>query len=380
MTRGLIGAAAFIIVVTGMQRAQEIVVPFLMACFLAVLCLPPIAWLERRIGMPRGLAVALVIIGVIVGGGVAAGLILGSFSRLAEEMPAYYAQLEGLGQDLETKITEMEIPLLDVEGSIGAAAKQALNPSQIVEYSTSFATQLGGVLSNSLLIILLMVFILLEGISIRNKVGFGGDDPAASRARLDLMLVEVNRYMGLKTMLSLLTGAFIAGVLAVIGLDHPVLWGVVAFFLNYIPNLGSIIAAVPAVLLALLQGGPIMAGEVLVLYVSVNMVVGNVVEPKLMGDGLGLSTLIVFLSLVFWGWLLGPVGMLLSVPLTMAVKIALEANPEGSKLAVWLGPPGVAATASEAAGAPEPAADQADDKAGNPGDQSSSNMRSDEES
>ena len=114
------------------------------------------------------------------------------------------------------------------------------------------------------------------------------------------------------------------------------LWAVLAFLFNYIPNIGSIIAAVPAVLLAFVQLGPATASFTALGFVVSNMVMGNVIEPRYMGRGLGLSTLVVFLSLIFWGWLLGTVGMLLSVPLTMIVKIALESSPDTRWVALLL--------------------------------------------
>jgi len=149
---------------------------------------------------------------------------------------------------------------------------------------------------------------------------------------------SVNSYFSIKTWISLATGIFIAIWLAVIGVDYPLLWGLLAFLLNFVPNIGSIIAAVPALLLALVQLG---GGEALLAglgYVIANVVLGNVVEPKFMGKGVGLSTLVVFISLVFWGWILGPVGMLLSVPLTMIIKLALESRQQTQWLAILLGP------------------------------------------
>lgn len=122
------------------------------------------------------------------------------------------------------------------------------------------------------------------------------------------------------------------------GIDYALLWGVLAFLLNFVPNIGSIIAAVPAVLLALIQLGPFSALMTAMGYLIANMVMGNIIEPRYMGKGLGLSTLVVFLSLVFWGWVLGPVGMLLSVPLTMLMKIALESSDETRWLAILMGP------------------------------------------
>ena len=153
---------------------------------------------------------------------------------------------------------------------------------------------------------------------------------------IDKFLISVKEYLAIKTLVSMGTGGVITLWLYILGVDHYMLWGVVAFLLNYIPNIGSIIAAVPAVLLALVQLGAPAAGLTGLGYIVVNTVMGNMVEPRYMGKGLGLSTLVVFLSLVFWGWLLGTVGMLLSVPLTMILKIALEYNPDTRWLALLL--------------------------------------------
>ncbi len=144
--------------------------------------------------------------------------------------------------------------------------------------------------------------------------------------------------MSMKTIISMVTGVLIAVAMWLIGLDNPVLWGVLAFMLNFVPNIGSIIAAVPAVLLALVQLGFASALLVAAVYVAVNVMIGSIIEPKYMGKGLGLSTLVVFVSLVFWGWVLGPVGMLLSVPLTITVKLALDSKPETQWLGHLLGP------------------------------------------
>ena len=149
---------------------------------------------------------------------------------------------------------------------------------------------------------------------------------------------NVNRYMGIKTTISIVTGVIVAVFLTLLGIDFPVLWGLLAFLLNYVPTIGSFIAAIPAVLLALIQLGPLQAAIAAGGYVVLNIVMGNAVEPRFMGRGLGLSTLVVFVSLVFWCWMLGPVGMLLSVPLTITAKIALEASPSSAWIASLLGP------------------------------------------
>jgi len=196
----------------------------------------------------------------------------------------------------------------------------------------------GGVLSNAFLILLTVIFILLEASSFPRKLRETLSDPQSQLPYFQRFTETVNRYMAIKTTISLVTGGLIAGFLAVLGVDFPLLWGMVAFLLNYIPNIGSLIAAIPAVLMALVQLGLGPAVVTALGFVGVNIAMGTFIEPRFMGRGLGLSTLVVFLSLVFWGWVLGPVGMLLSVPLTMTVKIALEANPDTHWLAVLLGP------------------------------------------
>jgi len=148
---------------------------------------------------------------------------------------------------------------------------------------------------------------------------------------------QIKEYMVLKAIISIFTGLIIWISLIIIGTDYAFLWALIAFLFNFIPNIGSIIAAVPAVLLTLVQLGPISALIVTFLYVGVNIIIGSIIEPKIMGKGLGLSTLVVFLSLIFWGWLLGIVGMLLSIPLTIMIKIILDDNENTRWLSVLLG-------------------------------------------
>jgi predicted PurR-regulated permease PerM len=162
----------------------------------------------------------------------------------------------------------------------------------------------------------------------------------------------VNHYTALKTVISIVTGVAAALWVWIMGVDFPIIWGVLAFLLNYVPNLGSIVAAIPPVLLGFVQYGWGTAFLVAAGYTVINLVVGNIIEPRFMGHGLGLSTLVVFLSLVFWGWLFGPVGMLLSVPLTMMVKIGLENKEDTRWMAILLGPESESAPA-EKQSAPE---------------------------
>jgi len=195
----------------------------------------------------------------------------------------------------------------------------------------------GNALSNAFIIILTVIFILFESSSFREKMEGAFEKSDFSMAGFDKFIKSINKYMAIKTWISLATGIFVAVWLAILKVDYPLLWGLLAFLLNYVPNIGSIIAAIPAVLLALIQFGIFKASLVAGGFALVNIVIGSILEPRFLGKGLGLSTLVVFISLAFWGWVLGPVGMFLSVPLTMTVKIALSSSDETSWISTMMG-------------------------------------------
>lgn len=192
-------------------------------------------------------------------------------------------------------------------------------------------------MTNIFLLLMTVVFMLFEVQLLPYKLQQALDKPSEGIANIRRALDGVTRYLVIKTAISLATGVIVWGFLAAVDVRFAFIWGLLAFLLNYIPNIGSVIAAVPPLIQALLFNG---FGDALVVaagFIAINLVIGNMLEPRVMGRGLGLSTLVVFLSLIFWGWLMGPVGMLLSVPLTIITRIALETTEGGHKLAVILG-------------------------------------------
>jgi len=329
--RLMMGTAAFVVVVAGIRAAESLLVPFLLSVFIAVVCAPPLFWLRKK-RVPTILAL-LVVVGVFVVFSIGLGAIIGSsVDEFSRNLPVY-----------QERIRAMTGGLIDWFATRGIVLDHRLvtdnfDPGSAMRLASRLLSGLGGVLTNGFLILLTVVFILLEAADLPAKLRFALPDPDRSLAHLADVANNINRYMAIKTLTSAMTGIAIGIWLTVLGVDHAVLWGILAFLLNYVPNIGSVIAALPAVLLALVQTGPGTAALSALGYVVVNVIVGNVVEPRLMGRGLGLSTLVVFLSLVFWGWVLGPVGMLLSVPLTMTVKIALSGSEETRWIAVLLGP------------------------------------------
>ena len=189
------------------------------------------------------------------------------------------------------------------------------------------------------IVVLVAIFILLEGSALPDKVSRLPGFSSAAWARLSQIVADLRRYMFLKTVMSLLTGALVALWLLLLGVDFAILLGMLAFALNYIPVIGSIVAALPGILLAFIEFGLGTGVITAVGYVVINVGIENGIEPRYLGNGLGLSPLVVIVSVLFWGWVLGPMGMLLSVPLTMSLKIALESDEGTRWLAVLHGRP-----------------------------------------
>ncbi len=326
----LIGTACFVVIVAGMQAAASLLIPFLLAAFVAIICLPPLQWLTRH-RLPVAAAVMLIALSLVL-----VILLLGTFvgasvADFSSNLPVYQARLKAMSGDLIGWLSGFGISLSS------QAVLENFDPSAAMGLVGKLVSGLGNALANTFLIVLTVIFLLMEAAALPHKWAAMGNQ-APSTEHFGRFVASVNSYLAIKGWVSLVTGIVIAGWLALLGIDYPLLWGLIAFLFNFVPNIGSIIAAVPAVLLALVQLGPGAALGAALGYLAVNIVMGNVIEPRFMGRGVGLSTLVVFLSLVFWGWVLGPVGMLLSVPLTMIVKLALEANERSRWLAILLGP------------------------------------------
>lgn len=326
----LINVAAFVVVIAGMQAASSIIVPFLLAMFITIICAPPFFWLKRK-GISTGFSMIIIILGVICLGSLIVAMIGTSVDKLTNAMPFYE-------QRLKSQIDALFLWLRGMGANI--PEEPFIKPfelNQIMELTRRTLSGMASVLSNTLLITLTVIFMLLEASGFPAKLRASTRNAAASLSSFYQAIDNIKRYVAIKSLISLGTGIGVVIFLSVLGVDFPVLWGLLAFLLNFVPNIGSIIAAVPAVMLALVEMGPGTAALTALGYLVVNFIFANLIEPRVMGRGLGLSTLVVFLSLVFWGWVLGPVGMLLSVPLTMTAKIILDSHEETRGLAILLG-------------------------------------------
>jgi AI-2 transport protein TqsA len=341
--RVLIGLAAFVVVVAGMRAASSLVVPFLLALFLAILSGPPLAWLRRR-GMSRTASLIIVLSLLTIGSACLGALIAGTINRFVREWPTLYEpRTHELVTQWNTWVSEKiekhawlsSLRIEDVRKLWDSWA----DPGTLMQQFVYAMRTAGSLLSEAALILITAVFLVAEASVLPDKLRMMSPDAERRFADLSRIAVEVNRYMAIKTWISLMSGVIVAIGLKIIGVEFAMLWGLLTFFLNYVPNIGSILSAIPPLLLSLLQpgGGFGMFLAVLILNIAVNVVTGTFIEPRWMGRGLGISTLVVFVSLVFWGWVLGPVGMLISIPLTMAVKIALECSDDTRWFAILMG-------------------------------------------
>jgi predicted PurR-regulated permease PerM len=328
----LVKIAAIIIIFAGVIYAKSLITPFLLALFISIICEQPVSWLEKR-KIPRGLALVIVILGMIILFSGFAVLIGGTISSFSGNLSKYESTL--------TSLSDSFVKFLNDKG-LNIHQDQLfsfIQPAKILEFTATALNTLVNMMGNTFLILLIVLFTLMEfgSFSVKAKAILIGTDESVSY--ISTILQNIRHYLGIKTLICLLTGVFVFIALLIIGVDYPLLWALIAALMNYIPNIGSIIAALPAVLFALVQLGFGGALWTLGSFIIVNNFIGNFIEPRIMGKGLGLSTLVVFLSLLFWGFILGPVGMFLSVPFTMTIKIILEHNENTKWLSILLGTP-----------------------------------------
>lgn len=322
--------AALFIIIAGLMSAVSFINAILMGLFISIVCAQPIDWLRNK-KVPKSIALLIVLVGITLIFFFVIEVIGSSLSSFSKNATFYEENLKEMGSTILNSLNNRG---LNVSFS---KISDLIDISKAMNITASLLGRLGSLMGNALTIFFLTVFLLLEmdSISIKAKLGFknSGD----MYLYVNSIVRNIRHYLTIKTITSLLTGFFVWICLIIIGVDYAILWALIAFLLNYIPNFGSIIAAIPAMLFALIQLGYHGAFWTTMTFITVNMIIGNMVEPKMMGKGLGLSTYIVFLSLLFWGFILGTAGMFLSVPLTMAMKIILDQNPKTKWISIFLG-------------------------------------------
>ena len=329
---GLIALASVVVIVAGLKAAHSILVPFLLASFIALLCSPALFWMRAR-GVPSWIALLVVLSGLLGIGALFGGLLSGSINEFTRLLPFYQMRFGAVLKDLILRLAELGI-------DFGASPEVAnpFDPKTALGLAGNLAGSLGVFVNNAFFIFLTVFFLLLEASSMPQKMREAFGESLALDLQVTEVATAVRRYLVIKTFAGIVTGLLIYAGLVALGIKFAPLWGLVAFLLNFVPAVGSIIAALPTIALAIVDGGPETAIAVALLYLAVNVSIGTLIEPQMLGHGVGLSPLIVVMSLVFWGFVLGPVGMVLAVPLTVILRISLDTQPQTQWLAVLLGP------------------------------------------
>ncbi|QIM63794.1 hypothetical protein A1D29_11100 [Pasteurellaceae bacterium Orientalotternb1] len=334
ISRILVTMAAIVIILAGVKLAAEIVIPFLLSLFIAITCSPIIKMMtDRKIPLWLAISLLFVLFGLI--SFFLIGLINSTVKEFTASIPTYKVLLAERMNFLLALAEKWQIPIPQ------DLLSNSFDPGRLMNLVSNLLLSFSGVVTDTFVLILVVVFMLFEAPTAKHRFAMilsrNKSEICSTEIQLNRVLQGVIGYLGVKTTTSVLTGLSVWFLLEMTGVQYAVLWGTLSFLLNYIPNIGSILASVPIIVQALLLNGFSVGFGVAVGVIGINMVVGNVLEPRMMGRTLGLSTLVVFLSLLFWGWILGTVGMLLSVPLTMALKIALESSSRTVRYALLLG-------------------------------------------
>jgi predicted PurR-regulated permease PerM len=316
-------AAAVVVVIAGAKLSADMLMPLLLAMFIAVICSAPLNLLIRR-GTPVWAAATIVSVAVLAVMSTLLLLIDSAVEEFVDRLPVYQEEFHVLTLHWVTWLADHGV---DVRHSwFGSSG--AVSPGDAMYFFGGFLTGMGETLSNMVVIIFTVVFMLADAPSFQRKLMLADRGRNRNSLRsLRALTTSMNDYVATKASISLATGLLIWAGLHFMGVEFAMLWGVLAFLLNFVPNIGSVLAAAPPVLLSLLEGNYAETLVIGALYVSINVLVGNIIEPRIMGNRLGLSTLAVFLSLLFWGWMFEHIGMLLSVPLTMVVRFFAMQHP-----------------------------------------------------
>jgi AI-2 transport protein TqsA len=325
----LLSIAGVVVAVAGLRSASGIVGPAFLALMIVITIHPLLAWLQRH-RVPGWLAVFLTMLVAYASLVALAAALVFSVARLATLLPSYQPQFTSLVDQFTRWLGERGV----TQEQINAAVSQ-FDLNSLVGVLQRVVTGATGVVSDLAFILALLFFLILDSSSFPHRLAAA----AAQRPHLVEALTGFARATRQYIVVSTVFGLIVAlvDVAALYWLDVPLpwLWGLLAFITNYIPNIGFVLGLIPPALLALLQGGVRQAVLVVVAYSVINVMIQSLLQPKFVGDAVGLSVTLTFLSLVFWTFVIGPLGALLAIPLSLFVKALLvDADPDSR----WLDP------------------------------------------
>jgi AI-2 transport protein TqsA len=324
----LLGLACAVVAVAGMRSVADILAPIFLALMLTVTASPLGTWLRRHgaPGWSAGLALVLTVYLVLFGLG---GSLLLSVGRLIDLMPQYQARFAQLRADVAESLAG-----LGIDAGRTAELTGLVQPSRVADLAQAVLGGALGILSNSVFLLAVILFLCLDAVQFPARLGAVARQRPQMAGALRSFAQGTRRYLLVSTIFGLIVAVIDTLALWALGIPLPLLWGLLSFITNYIPNIGFVIGLVPPALLGLLEGGPRLMTLVIVLYCVVNFVIQSVIQPKIVGNAVGLSGSVSFLSLVFWSWVLGPLGALLAIPLSLLAKgLLVDIDPSTR----WIG-------------------------------------------
>jgi AI-2 transport protein TqsA len=313
----LLGAAATVVIVAGVQAVAWLIGPAFMALIIVIAVAPVQGWLRRRNwpGWATTLVVIVLVYAVLLA--LALGIIL-SVARLATELPKYASTADGLLTSATAQLAALGVGPEQI-----AHVKSSLNIGNLAGVLGSLLSSVAGLASSLVFLLALLLFLSVEAGGYGHRLASIATDRPTIVAALARFAWGTRQYLLVTTVFGLIVAVLDSIALALLGIPLAITWGLLSFITNYIPNIGFVIGVVPPALLALLTGGPQLMVIVIVVYCAINFVVQSIIQPRFIGDAVGLSITVTFLSLVFWAWLLGPLGAILAIPLTLLAKALL---------------------------------------------------------
>jgi AI-2 transport protein TqsA len=310
----LLGMAGAVVAVAGLKTVSHIIAPVSLALMLTVTASPLSSWLRRR-GAPVWVAATALLVTVYVVLFGLGGALLLSATRLVDLLPQYQDQFTQLRADVAQALGDLGVGTQ----SVGDVA-DLFEPGRVVDIVQGVLGGVLGMLSNGLFLLAVLLFLCLDAVHFPARLARAAAQRPQVVGALRSFAQGTRRYLLVSTVFGVIVAAIDTVMLWALDVPLPLLWGLLSFITNYIPNIGFIVGVIPPALLALLEGGPQLMMTVIVLYCVVNFVIQSVIQPKVVGDAVGLSASISFLSLVFWTWVLGPLGALLAIPLSLLTK------------------------------------------------------------
>ena len=324
----LISIASIIIILAGLKAASAIVVPFLLAIFIAVIISPAIIYLQK-LKIPRVFAF-IIVVAVFFGTlGFFGSILFHTLQSFVNQLPELQTKFDNLlkiiiAQTSNSKFIDIQSNMIDFDINLA------------INKATAILKKTGSLISMSFVVFLIVAFIVFESTIINNKIRYFSKHNRRMAIFFKNFISNLKRYLLIKTIASIVTGVLIGLAMWILGVPYAPLWGMTAFLFNYIPTIGSILAIFPTLFVTLSTMDISISIWVIFIYIFVNILIGNVIEPRFMGKELGISTVVVLLSVMLWGFVFGIGGLFLAVPLTMSIQIALKSNPKTKSFAILL--------------------------------------------